>query len=290
MNWQSYEELVKDIYEKLGESGNIRILSWGPTCKVQGKSGVSHQIDVLTSHSDGVHEYRTAIECKHWEKKVNKDPIAKLSSILEDTQIEKGVIVSRSGFTSDATGFARSRNIGLVELRSPLETDWEGLIKDIHIDLHIEIPEFYDYEFIQEDLEDTGKSVQVHAPTSEVFFHITDGRSISLHRLTNGIPGTSGSGIVEADAYGFEWVALSPPEDEGTAYAVKFPEDTTLSLPTSEARARIKELRFKVRYSIATEKIAIYGEDYVSFVMHAIFENRKFTIAPDGAISLFGSP
>ena len=290
MNWQSYEELVKDIYEKLGGSGNIRILCWGPTCKLQGKSGVSHQIDVLTSHSDGVHEYRTAIECKHWKKKVDKDPIAKLSAILDDTQIEKGVIVSQSGFTSDAMGFARSKNISLVELRSPLDTDWEGLIKDIHIDVHIERPEFYHYEFIQEDLEDTGKSVQVQALTSEVFFHTTDGSSISLHKLTNSIPITLGSGIVETDALGFQWVELFSPEDEGTAYAVKFPEDTTLSLPTSEARARIKELRFKVRYSIATEKIAIYGEDYVSFVMHAIFENRKFAIAPSGAISLFDSP
>ena len=290
MNWQSYEELVKDIYEKLGEPGNIRILCWGSTCKVQGKSGVSHQIDVLTSHSDGVHEYRTAIECKHWEKKVDKDPIAKLAVILDDTQIEKGVIVSQSGFTSDAEGLARSRNISLVELRSPLDADWNGLIKDIHIDVRIEIPECYDYEFIQEDFEDKGKSVQVQALNSEVFFHTVDGRSISLHKLTNSIPSTSGSGIVYTDALGFQWVELSSPEDEGKAYAVRFPEDTTLSFPTSDARARISEFRFKIRYNILTEKIAIYGEDYVSLVMHAKFENRKFAISPDGAIRVFGSP
>ena len=290
MNWQSYEELVKDIYEKLGASGNIRILCWGPTCKVQGKSGVSHQIDVLASHSDGVDEYRTAIECKYWEKKVDKDPIAKLSAILDDTQIEKGVVVSQSGFTSDAKAFARSRNISLVELRSPLDADWEGLIKDIHIDLRIEMPEFYDYEFIQEGLEGKSKSVQVQALTSEIFFHTADGRKISLHKLSNSIPGTSGSGIVNTDALGFQWVELSSSEDEGKSFAVRFPEDTTLSFPTSDARARIREFRFKVRYNIATEKIAIYGEDYVSLVMHAIFEDRKFAISPDGAIHVFGSP
>ena len=206
MNWQSQEALVKDIYEKLGESGNIRIVCWGPTCKVQGKSGVPHQIDVLTSHSDGVHEYRTAIECKYWKKKVNKDPIAKLSAILDDTQIEKGVIVSKSGFTLDAKRFARSKNISLVELRMPLDSDWEGLVKDIHIGVRIEIPEFYDYESIQDDLENKGKSVQVQALTSEVFFHDADGRSISLHELTNNIPSTSCSRIADTDALGFQWV------------------------------------------------------------------------------------
>ena len=257
---------------------------------MQGKSGVSHQIDVLASHSDGVHEYRTAIECKHWEKKVDKDPIAKLSAILDDTQIEKGVVVSKSGFTSDAKGFARSRNISLVELRSPLDADLEGLIKDIHIDLHIEMPEFYDYEFIQEDPEGKSKSMQVQALTSEVFFHAADGRSISLHKLTNSIPSTSGSGIVNTDALGFQWVDLSSSKDEGESFAVRFPEDTTLSFPTSDARARIREFRFKVRYNIATEKIAIYGEDHVYLVMHAIFEDRKFAISPDGAIHVFGSP
>ena len=290
MNWHSYEELVKDIYEKLGESGNIEILCWGSTCRVQGNSGVSHQIDVLTSHSDGVHQYRTAIECKYWEKKVDKDPIAKLLAILDDTQIEKGVVVSQSGFTADAKRLARSRNISLVELRSPLDADWEGLIRDIHIDFHVEMPEFYDYEFMQDDLGDKSKSVQVQAMTSELLFHISDGRSISLHELTNSIPGISGPGNAYTDGLGFQWVELSSLENEGKAYAVTFPEDTFLSIPTRDERAIIRELRFKVRYNIAKEKIAIYGKDFVSLVMHAIFENRKFAIGPDGAIRVFGSP
>lgn len=289
MNWQSYEERVKDIYEKLGKFANIRILCWGSACKVQGKSGVFHQIDVLTSHSDGVHEYRTAIECKHWEKKVDKDPIAKLSVILDDTQIEKGVIVSQSGFTPDAEGLARSKNISLVELRNPLDADWEGLIKDVHIDLHFEMPEFFDYEFIQEDYRDSSSLVAVKALSSEVFFHTADHSSISLHSLTNSIPNSLGSGMVYTDRLGIQWVELSSQNDEDRSYSVRFPEETSLSFPTIDARARIKEFRFKVRYHTITRKIEIYGEDYVSLVMHAIFENKKFAISPDGEIRLFGS-
>ena len=158
MNWQSYEETVKDIYEKLGES-NIEILGWGPDCKVRGRSGVDHQIDVLTSHGDGIHSYRTAIECKFWSKKVSKDAITKLSGIIEDARIEKGVIVSKSGFTPDAVQFARYKNIGLVELREPVDEDWKDRTRAIHMNFIFRIPEVYDYEFIWGDIEGQGNGV-----------------------------------------------------------------------------------------------------------------------------------
>lgn len=290
MNWRSYEELVKNIYAKLGALSNLEILCWGAPCKVRGNSGVSHQIDVLTSHSDGVHNYRTAIECKHWKKKVDKDPVAKLSTILDDTRIEKGVIVSQSGFTPDAECLARSRKISLVELRPPLDADWEGLIKDIHISLRFAMPEFYDYAFFQEDIEDKGRSKRIQVLSSEIFFLTADRRSISLHKLTNSIPINLEPGSVNTDALGFRWAGLPLPEEEGKAYAVRFPAGTTLSFPTIDERARIKEFRFKVRYNIVSNEISILGEDYVALVMHAIFENRKFAISPDETIRIFGSP
>src|ERR1700741_1174483 len=49
----------------------------------------------------------------------------KLSNIIEDTGIEKGVIVSKNGFTKDGAEFAKYKNISLVELREFDETDLE---------------------------------------------------------------------------------------------------------------------------------------------------------------------
>ncbi|MBK8042618.1 MAG: hypothetical protein IPK21_08105 [Haliscomenobacter sp.] len=72
MDWKEYEEITKYVYETLGNAAGTKIVGHGRTCKVEGKSGVSHQIDILTSHSDGVHNYRTAIECKYWDKKLIK--------------------------------------------------------------------------------------------------------------------------------------------------------------------------------------------------------------------------
>lgn len=60
----------------------LKLIHWiGNSCKVIGRSNIQHQIDVLTIHSDGIHSYGTAIECKYWNKKIDKDIVMKLSSI-----------------------------------------------------------------------------------------------------------------------------------------------------------------------------------------------------------------
>jgi hypothetical protein len=50
----------------------------------------------------------------------------KLSEIIEDTGINKGVIVSKNGFTQDGVDYAKYRNIGLVELREIEDKDLDG--------------------------------------------------------------------------------------------------------------------------------------------------------------------
>ncbi|MDE0302624.1 MAG: restriction endonuclease [Gammaproteobacteria bacterium] len=118
MEWQSYEKLVKDIYQELGKAAGVKIECWGPACRAQGKSGEYHQIDVLTSHDDGIHTYKTAIECKYWNKKVSKRSILELSSMLQDTGIEKGVLISKSGFTNSAKMVAKLNNVSLIHLKN----------------------------------------------------------------------------------------------------------------------------------------------------------------------------
>ncbi|WP_199141978.1 restriction endonuclease [Pedobacter sp. ASV12] len=117
LNWKGYEEITRYIYHTLGSGYGIKILGHGPGCKLKGKSNSVHQIDVLTEHTNGKSSYRTAIECKYWQKKVNKDTVMKLAAIIEDLDIEKGIIVSKEGFTLDALNFAQYKNIELIQLK-----------------------------------------------------------------------------------------------------------------------------------------------------------------------------
>lgn len=117
LDWQTYEFITKYIYETLGQQYNINIEGYGRECKIKGQSGVQHQVDVLTSESDHSGRYKTAIECKYLNKKVNKDIMMKLLAIINDTDIKRGIIVSKSGYTPDAQQFAKHNKILIVQLR-----------------------------------------------------------------------------------------------------------------------------------------------------------------------------
>lgn len=133
LDWKTYESITRYIYETLGKQTGVKTIDYGNTCRVTGKSGITHQIDVLTEHSDGIHSYKTAIECKYWNKKVNKDIVMKLSETIEDARINKGVIVSKNGFTKDGLEYAKYRNIGLVELREIATKDLQNTSKEMDI-------------------------------------------------------------------------------------------------------------------------------------------------------------
>ena len=130
LDWKTYESITKYIYETLGRESGVKIDGYGNSCKVCGKSGVSHQIDVLTSLSNGINTYKTAIECKYWKKKINKDIVMKLSETILDTGINKGIIVSKSGFTKAGKEYAKHKGIELIELR---EIDEKEDFKEINI-------------------------------------------------------------------------------------------------------------------------------------------------------------
>ena len=83
LDWKKYEFITKYVYETLGKASEVKIDGFGPTCKLIGKSGVTHLIDVMPSHSDGIHPYLTAIDCKYWNQKINKQVVMKVSDIVE---------------------------------------------------------------------------------------------------------------------------------------------------------------------------------------------------------------
>lgn len=62
LDWKIYESVTNYIYETLGKNYGVTIVGYGHKWKVKGKSGNSHQIDVLTLKTDGNHTTQTAIE------------------------------------------------------------------------------------------------------------------------------------------------------------------------------------------------------------------------------------
>ena len=140
LDWQDYEKLVRDILEVLGQAAGVEVVCWGRSCVVEGPpgSGVRHQVDVLTKHSDGVSEYRTAVSCRRRNRKVEISHVREWASIVQEAALSKGVVVSKSGFTKGAKELAAAKGIGLIELRKPTDEDWGDGITDVRVEVIID--------------------------------------------------------------------------------------------------------------------------------------------------------
>ena len=273
MDWQKYEELVKDIYQQLGKLSGVTIECWGAACKVQGKSGVKHQIDVLTSHSDGIHTYRTAIECKYWNETIDKTPVTDLATKIEDAGINKGVVVSKRGFTIDAKSMARYKNISLVEIREPMDHETQ-----LYVEINYLQDAVYDYQAILYD-----KKYDDIAPANVQEYHIElQGKDpvtpCDIAEKIRKCPNMEASNV---DEDGFCWNVVEC--DREKAYEVAFPDETAVIHPTAGYKCSIRTLKFKIKEQLITRGTHIDLEGYIAWIMEAIFEGKKFAISPDGA-------
>ena len=275
VRWQDYEELVKDIYQALGQLSGVTIECWGSSCKVEGPPGSFHQVDVLTSHSDGLHQYRTAISCKKWNKKVGIPIVREFAQIVQDARLSKGVMVSKMGFTGPATTYAESKNIGLVELRRPLDRDWDGYISEVRITLMMDQTEIYDVHF--------QLTAPRPGPDEEAFQGGLIGRRIQFNQVLIDMPGREAETL---QRLANEEQGRDPDEEE---YELEFPEGSIVTVPDFPDYPAhgysITGVSFKVRYNPPiTEEIVVHADDHVYMVMESIFDGRRFTIAKDGEI------
>ena len=274
LDWKGYEAITKYIYETLGKEFGIKIECYGKNCKVTGKSGVPHQIDVLTSSSDNTHTYRTAIECKYWKKKVNKDIVMKVSEIIKDAEIDKGIIVSKSGYTRDAVNFADHSNIGLVELHerenNGIGTEPEKIvfgILELHQHITILRPEILSISV------DYGNKVFNENETINRYCYtilLSNGNKIPLNDLATSFQDNlrNGNKLFQTVTQRHEIVGGSLINNKNKS-SVKI-----RGLIFTGVLTKIDK-NYKKEYSLV---------DQVWLIMKSIFEERTFTISENGFI------
>jgi len=102
----SYEELVARLFSSMSYSVQRNI-------KKVGFSKTAHEIDVLATYDAPLHKNIIAIECKSHGNPIDKDVVMKLNNIVADIGADKGIVVSKSGFTSGALSYSKSSNIEL---------------------------------------------------------------------------------------------------------------------------------------------------------------------------------
>jgi hypothetical protein len=84
--------------------------------KVSGKSGAWYEIDVYYAFERAGIPHRVAFECKHWNRKIDRDAIIAFHGKLDDIGNIQGAMISRVGFQSGARDYAAYHGIDLRTL------------------------------------------------------------------------------------------------------------------------------------------------------------------------------
>ena len=132
-----YELFVKEIYEYLNQADGLTDVEIQHDVKLKGASGVEHQVDIFWKFTIGGVYYKVAIECKDYRRPVSKEKIMAFHSVLTDIGNIHGIFASKMGYQKGAKEYAANYGIQLMEIRHPIESDWEGKIKDIHLSIHM---------------------------------------------------------------------------------------------------------------------------------------------------------
>ena len=78
--------------------------------KMKGKSGTTHQIDVLAEFKSPLHTSTIIIEAKSYESNIDKDIIMKLIQIQQDLSADRAILATTSDFTPGALTTAAQYN------------------------------------------------------------------------------------------------------------------------------------------------------------------------------------
>ena len=271
LDWKEYEAITQYIYGALGAQHGIMVKGYGHQCKIKGKSTVEHQIDVLTEQFDGERQLLTAIECKYWNKKVDKDVVMKLSKIMEDSGIASGIIVCKAGFTKDTITFAEHERIKLVKLWEAGENDaefkrtFEIGTTNLNFNVKLSRPKIIRIDFGTRTIDDEEQIMQMYF----VNLHDSNGGWISFGKLVI--------------AFSEE---LQSREDPLKTTTIDFPLNRKLlyKFPEGQIAADKISITGFLTNSDRSFKRSFVLTDQVWMIMNDLFDKRKLTLSKSGLI------
>jgi len=98
-----FELKIAELFEKNGYHVTHDI-------KMKGKSGTTHQIDVLAEFKAPLHTSTVIIEAKSYKSNIDKDIIMKLIQIQQDLSADRAILATTSDFTPGALTTANQYN------------------------------------------------------------------------------------------------------------------------------------------------------------------------------------
>ncbi|MFA0834631.1 MAG: hypothetical protein ACC609_11555 [Methanobacterium formicicum] len=182
--------------------------------------------------------------------------------------MNKGIIVSKNGFTSGAVTYADYKDIGLVELRKSLEKDKEGRLWNLDVSINRIKKIIYKTQIGADGIRIEDKSIIPKLSELELedidFLIHPDG---SFETFDDLITRMEQDFIKNGSST--EIINFKP----GT-----YIKTSTVTIPIKS----IKVDREEIREEIGRKEFR--GDDMIEYIMHVLFENRTNLIMADGEI------
>lgn len=131
---KDYEHLVYSIYRSLCEDERFTEVKHNQ--KLPGPDG-DRQIDVLVTHLHAGTNYVTVIECRDFQRKLTVTHIDAFASKLLDVNANKGIMISRKGFSNTAR--QKAKRLGIELCTVDIAT---SLLKELVVDIPIVLAVF----------------------------------------------------------------------------------------------------------------------------------------------------
>lgn len=273
---ESYEQFVESLYQRLLVSQGLEdVRIERNKTDLASSSGCAHQIDIYWEFKFAGQIYRTAIECKAYNRTVPIGRVRDFYGVLSDIPGLKGVMVSMLGFQSGAKQFARHYDIGLEEIRSPSEHDWQGRVRNISLEFHVIVAEI--------------KELRIDA-TQEFLQSLDADEEISLP-----FEGTTHDAILVDDegndVASLEDIRLLLPTDNRSAVG----RQETLPFPNRYYRPSEGNLvpidSVTVRYdvNVEVENLEIKGDEIVEAIMKNTLSGDRTIFRRDGDVKKMSS-
>lgn len=134
---KAYEILTQRIFQKIVDQNLVKNIEVKHNIILKGKTA-EHQIDVFWEYELKGRLYQTIIETKDWSSRVKLEQLRTLKGILVDLPGRpQGVFVTKTGYQSGASDYAKKNRIVLYELHEPEKTDFAGQIGSLGIEMEL---------------------------------------------------------------------------------------------------------------------------------------------------------
>ena len=264
-----YGLFVRNIYRALYDKDGMEDLKISHDVKFAGKSGATHQIDLYWEYSFAGVRNRMAVECKDYKNKVTKEKISAFKGVLDDIGGGiRGIYACKNGYQKGAKQFAEAYGIQLMEIRHPTDADWEGRMRDIHIDIHMFTIANPNVKFTID-----GKWMRVNYPDEKLITEFCE-KTDEVY-----IEDTSNNTVINM----LDIINRLPRSEKGTGFIYEC-EYSDAYIVSKKYRYKLSKLEFRYDVHESIDTVPLYGDKLVKSIVLNTLEEKMQTVFNDGRI------